>query len=230
MSVKREDLIKAAKELNDVLGLDPQINTGKKVTDKELTEQILEAADLILPEDDISEETMRVIKLLKKGESVEDEEDEEVEVDEELEEEDEEIDEEELEEEDEDEVDEEEEMEEDDAEDVDVEDEDELEEEEEEEEPTPKKEKKEQKEQKPKAKKTLPALAGLTRVAAAALAIKNAKKPLTVEELVKAADELYVKGGGKPNLKESQSNTVKALQALIAFGVVEEKDGVVRVE
>ena len=81
--VKREDLIKAAKELNDVLGLDPQIKTGKKVTDKELTEQILEAADLLLPEDDISEETMGIIKLLK-GESVE-EEDEEVEVDEDLE-------------------------------------------------------------------------------------------------------------------------------------------------
>ena len=228
MSVKREDLIKAAKELNDVLGLDPQINTGKKVTDKELTEQILEAADLILPEDDISEETMRVIKLLKKGESVEDEEDEEVEVDEELEEEDEEIDEEELEEEEEEEEDE---MEEDDAEDVDVEDEDELEEEEmeeeeeEEEEPKPA-----PKEEKPKAKKTPPVQTTLTRVAAAALAIKNSKKPLTIEELVKAADELYVKEGGKPNLKESQSNTVKALQALIVFGVVEEKDGVVRVK
>ena len=219
MSVKREDLIKAAKELNDVLGLDPQINTGKKVTDKELTEQILEAADLILPEDDISEETMRVIKLLKKGESVEDEEDEEVEADEELEEleeEDEEIDEEELKEE-------EEETEEGDAEDVDVEDEDELEEEEEEEEPAPK-------EEKPKAKKTPPVKTTLTRVAAAALAIKNSKEPLTIEELVKAADELYVKEGGKPNLKESQSNTVKALHALIAFGVVEEKDGVVRVK
>lgn len=84
MSVKREDLIKAAKELNDVLGLDPQIKTGKKVTEKELSEQILEAAELILPEDNISEETMRVIKLLK-GESVEDEEDEEVEADKELE-------------------------------------------------------------------------------------------------------------------------------------------------
>ena len=84
MSVKREDLIKAAKELNDVLGLDPQIKTGKKVTEKELSEQILEAAELILPEDDISEETIRVIKLLK-GESGEDEEDEEVEADEELE-------------------------------------------------------------------------------------------------------------------------------------------------
>lgn len=217
MSVKREDLIKAAKELNDVLGLEPRIKTGKKVTEKELSEQILEAAELILPEDNISEETMRVIKFLK-GESVEDEEDEEVEAveaDEGLEDE------------------EEEELKEEDAEEVEDEAEDEEEHEEDELKPAPKKEKKEKKgakEGKPKAKKTLPALAGLTRVAAAALAVKNAKKPLIVEELVKAADELYVKGGGKPNLKESQSNTVKALQALIAFGVVEEKDGVVRVK
>jgi len=70
--VKREDLIKAAKELNDILGLDPQIKTGKKVTDKELIDQLLEAADLILPEDDISDETMKVIKILK-GEAVDDE-------------------------------------------------------------------------------------------------------------------------------------------------------------
>ena len=217
MSVKREDLIKAAKELNDVLGLDPQIKTGKKVTEKELSEQILEAAELILPEDNISEETMRVIKLLK-GESVEDEEGEEVEAveaDEGLEDE------------------EEEELKEEDAEEVEDEAEDEEEHEEDELKPAPKKEKKEkkeQKEQKPKAKKTPPVQTTLTRVAAAALAIKNSKKPLTIEELVKAADEMYVKEGGKPNLKESQSNTVKALQALIAFGVVEEKDGVVRVK
>ena len=72
MSVKREDLIKAAKELNDIMGLDPQIKTGKKVTDKELIDQLLEAADLILPEDDISDETMKVIKILK-GEAVDDE-------------------------------------------------------------------------------------------------------------------------------------------------------------
>ena len=31
MEVKREDLIKAAKELNDIMGLDPQIKMGKKV-------------------------------------------------------------------------------------------------------------------------------------------------------------------------------------------------------
>jgi hypothetical protein len=91
MSVKREDLIKAAKELNDVLGLDPQIKTGKKVTEKELSEQILEAAELILPEDDISEETMRVIKLLK-DESVEEEDEEEVDMESEPEEDEEEVD------------------------------------------------------------------------------------------------------------------------------------------
>ncbi len=70
--VERKDLIKAAKELNNILGLDPQIKTGKKVTDKELIDQLLEAADLILPEDDISDETMKVIEILK-GEAVDDE-------------------------------------------------------------------------------------------------------------------------------------------------------------
>ena len=78
MEVKREDLIKAAKELNDIMGLDPQIKTGKKVTDKELIDQLLEAADLILPEDDISDETMKVLEVLK-GEAVDDEDIEELE-------------------------------------------------------------------------------------------------------------------------------------------------------
>ena len=72
MEVKREDLIKAAKELNDIMGLDPQIKTGKKVTDKELIDQLLEASDLILPEDDISDDTMKVIEILK-GKAVDDE-------------------------------------------------------------------------------------------------------------------------------------------------------------
>ena len=78
MEVKREDLIKAAKELNDIMGLDPQIKTGKKVADKELIDQLLEAADLILPEDDISDETMKVIEVLR-GEAVDDEDIEELE-------------------------------------------------------------------------------------------------------------------------------------------------------
>ena len=70
--VERKDLIKAAKELNHIMGLDPRIKTGKKVADKELIDQLLEAADLILPEDDISDETMKVIEILK-GEAVDDE-------------------------------------------------------------------------------------------------------------------------------------------------------------
>jgi len=78
MEVKREDLIKAAKELNDIMGLDPQIKTGKKVADKELIDQLLEAADLILPEDDISDETMKVIEVFR-GEAVDDEDIEELE-------------------------------------------------------------------------------------------------------------------------------------------------------
>jgi len=212
MLVKREDLIKAAKELNDVLGLDPQIKTGKKVTDEELTEQILEAADLLLPEDDISEETMRVIKLLK-DESVE-EEDEEVEADEELEEEDEEIDEEELEEEEEDEVDEEDEEEE-------VNDEFEVEEEEDELE-----EEKPAEKSKVKAKPTPPSTGvGVTRIGAATLVIKRAKNPMIVEDWVKRTDELYVKEGGKPNLKESRYAVNVAVKVLEAYGLIEVKGG-----
>ena len=182
MSVKREDLIKAAKELNDVLGLDPQIKTGKKVTDKELTEQILEAADLILPEDDISEETMRVIKFLKE-ESVEEEEDEEV-----------------------------------DAEETEEQDEEEVENEEnvEEEKPAEK--------SKVKAKPTPPSTGvGVTRIGAATLVIKRAKNSMTVEDWVKRTDELYVKEGGKPNLKESRYAVNVAVKVLETYGLIEVK-------
>ena len=201
MSVKREDLIKAAKELNDVLGLDPQIKTGKKVTEKELSEQILEAAELILPEDDISEETMRVIKLLK-GESVEDEEDEEVEADEELEDEDEEVDAEETEEQD----------------DEEVENEENVEEE------------KPAEESKAKTKSTARSKS-ITRIGAAALVIKRAKNPMTVEDWVKKTDELYVKEGGKPNLRESRYAVNVAVKVLEVYGLIEvEGDKVSKLE
>jgi len=215
MSVKREDLIKVAKELNDVLGLDPQIKTGKKVTDKELTEQILEAADLILPEDDISDETMQVIKILK-GEIVEEQDEEEVNDEFEVEE-----GEDELEEEDEEEVEEEE-----------VEDEEEEEEEEEEDEegdeeekPAPKLAKKAEKpaeKSKVKAKPTPPSTGvGVTRIGAAALVIKRAKNVLTIEDWVKRTDELYVKEGGKPNLKESRYAVNVAVKVLETYGLIE---------
>ena len=218
MSVKREDLIKVAKELNDVLGLDPQIKTGKKVTDKELTEQILEAADLILPEDDISDKTMEIIKILK-GESVEEEDEEEVDMESEPEEDDDEVEEEEVEDEEEEdeEVDVEETEEQDEEEvndefEVEEEDEDELEEE------------KPAEESEVKAKPTPRSTGvGVTRIGAAALVIKRAKNVLTIEDWVKRTDELYVKEGGKPNLKESRYAVNVNVKVLEAYGLIEVK-------
>jgi len=211
MSVKREDLIKVAKELNDVLGLDPQIKTGKKVTDKELTEQILEAADLILPEDDISDKTMEIIKILK-GESVEEEDEEEVDMESEPEEDDDEVEEEEVE-------DEEEEDEEVDVEETEEQDEEEEEEEVENEENVEEEEKPAE-ESKVKTKSTAQSK-GITRIGAATLVIKRAKNVLTIEDWVKRADELYVKEGGKPNLKESRYAVNVAVKVLEAYGLIE---------
>jgi len=203
MSVKRDDLIKAAKELNDILGLDPQIKTGKKVTEKELSEQILEAAELILPEDDISEETMTVIKLLK-DESVEEEDEEEIDMESEPEEDDDEVEEEEVEDEEEDEEVDVEETEEQDEDEEEVNDEFEVE------------------KSKVKAKPT-PRSTGVrvTRIGAAALVIKRAKNALTIEDWVKRTDELYVKEGGKPNLKESRYAVNVTVKVLEAYGLIE---------
>ena len=181
MSVKREDLINAARELNDVLGLDPQIKTGKKVTEKELSEQILEAAELILPEDDISEETMRVVRLLK-GESVEEEDEEGVDTEYEPKEEDDEVEEEELEEE------------------------------------------KPEEESEVKTKSTARSKS-ITRIGAAALVIKRAKNFMTIEDLVKRTDELYVKGGGNSNLKRSRYAVNVAVKVLKVHGLIEVKGG-----
>lgn len=56
-----KQLVAAAKELNEVLGLEPAIET-KKVKDDVLKEKIIEASGLINPElDEISEETQAVI-------------------------------------------------------------------------------------------------------------------------------------------------------------------------
>ena len=206
--VKREDLIKAAKELNDVLGLEPQIKTGKKVTDKELIDQLLEAADLILPEDDISDETMKVIKILKGG-VVEEEDEEEIDTESEPEEDDDEVEEEEEEVEDE---------EEDEDEEVDVEETEEQDEEEVENEENVEEEKP-AKESKVKIKST--ARSKMTRIGAATLVIKRAKSPMTVEDWVKRTDELYVKEGGKPNLKESRYAVNVAVKVLETYGLIE---------
>ncbi|RLG17039.1 hypothetical protein DRN75_04220 [Nanoarchaeota archaeon] len=58
--MKRSELVKAAKELNEVLGLEPQINVREKP--KRLVELIREAAELVDPElDDLTDSTLLVI-------------------------------------------------------------------------------------------------------------------------------------------------------------------------
>jgi hypothetical protein len=76
----------AAKELNEIFGLDPKINV--KADDKEITAKLTEAIKLIDAEDEFSEITTEVINALKgdapakgkKGKKVEEEEDEEEDV------------------------------------------------------------------------------------------------------------------------------------------------------
>jgi cobalamin biosynthesis protein CobT len=61
--MKKRDLVKAAKELNKVLGLDPKIDIKQEASTIE--KLILKAADLIVPEDKISKETAELITDLK---------------------------------------------------------------------------------------------------------------------------------------------------------------------
>ena len=93
----KKDLVTAANELNEVLGLSPQIDTTGNA--KEIKSLVQEAADFVEPEDKISDATKAVIKALKEDPAPkkkpapkpdpEEEEEEEDEVDEEEEEDDE---------------------------------------------------------------------------------------------------------------------------------------------
>ncbi len=69
-----KNLIKAAKELNDVLGLDPEIKTVAVKKDV-LEKKLKQAATMIEPQDDVSEETIQTLEvlgaLLKKAEPAE---------------------------------------------------------------------------------------------------------------------------------------------------------------
>lgn len=62
-SVSKAQLVKAAEELNEVLGLEPQIDVT--LEEDALVKDLLEAAELLVPEDDISEETLNVIDTLE---------------------------------------------------------------------------------------------------------------------------------------------------------------------
>lgn len=70
-SVSKARLVKAAKELNEVLGLDPQIDVT--LEEDALVRDLLEAAELLVPEDDISKETLNVINDLNKLQNAGDE-------------------------------------------------------------------------------------------------------------------------------------------------------------
>ncbi len=59
----KKEVVSVAKELNKVLGLDPQIDTKQNL--ETLKDLVLQAADLIEPEDEISEKTTKIIEELR---------------------------------------------------------------------------------------------------------------------------------------------------------------------
>ena len=63
--MERNSLISAAKELNKILGLEPQIDLEQE--DENLVVQILEAADLVTKQDKISDQTKKAIETLQSG-------------------------------------------------------------------------------------------------------------------------------------------------------------------
>ena len=82
MDVKKKDIVKAVKELNKELGLDPEIDVTKPL--EKLKEDLLMASELIEPGDELSDLTKAVIEALAPmAESEEEEEVEEEEVEEE---------------------------------------------------------------------------------------------------------------------------------------------------
>lgn len=61
MKIAKKELIKTAKELNELMGLDPAIPTGKDVEESVLIEKIAEAAEMLEEDDEISEVAQEVI-------------------------------------------------------------------------------------------------------------------------------------------------------------------------
>lgn len=201
MAVKKKAVISAAKDLNKVMGLEPRIDVKADV--EEIIEKILEAAEWIEEDDEISKETRATIEALQAEQSDEDEGDvadeenfeETIEADEEN-----------------------------------------FEEEEKVAPPAPVKSKKEKSPKgktdstsgKGNARKVGPRKFGetFTRAMAAGSVMLSAKSPITVDEVAKQSDALYVKKTkNASNLKEARWATTVALQALIGYGVVEHKDG-----
>lgn len=61
MKITKKELVKTAKELNELMGLDPAIPTGKDVEEATLVEKIGEASEMLEEDDEISEVAQEVI-------------------------------------------------------------------------------------------------------------------------------------------------------------------------
>lgn len=62
MIIEIEALVKAAKEINEELGLHPEINT--KTTYNELVEQLQDASKEIIASDHLTKRTMKILQAL----------------------------------------------------------------------------------------------------------------------------------------------------------------------
>lgn len=214
MTVQKKALVAAAKEMNKIMGLEPRINV--KADPEEIAKKILEAAEFIQEDDEFSQATLDVLEALKaEYEGAGD-------------------------------VDEDENGDENDVEDI---------EEEPEHAPKKSKadagkgKGKGKTENKPNKKdngKDAPFvdpapgkganpvhLGGprkfgetFTRAMASGVVMAAAKAPISIADITKQADALYVKKTkNNSNMKEARWATGVALQALIGYGVVEYKDG-----
>lgn len=67
--------------------------------------------------------------------------------------------------------------------------------------------------------KEAPIKKGMSRVDAICTIIKNLKKPITKQELNEKSDSLYVKNGGKSNLRENMYVVVRVLPTLNFFEI-----------
>jgi outer membrane biosynthesis protein TonB len=204
--LKKSKVINTAKELNEILGLDPQIPI-KKVDLEEIKKKILEARGLIHPDDTISSETIEVIETLEQEQQEKEtspEEEKETSPEEEKE------------------APSEEEKEAPSEEEKDKEEVPDIKEAEAEAEKKPKKGAKEKGKKETKQR-------GLTRPQAAGHAIREGKGK-TIDELIRDTDRIFVAGGGKSNLAESKFSVTRAIQILSAFGAIEmdEDTGTIR--
>ena len=77
MKITKKELIKTAKELNELMGLDPAIPTAKDTEDSVLMEKIGEAAEMLEEDDEISEIAEEVIEYITEQQEEDDEQQEE---------------------------------------------------------------------------------------------------------------------------------------------------------